>query len=147
MPGGWSAVSALATGMSTAIILITAIYAARQVREAKAARHIDSLLRIHAQFSSPELSLVRRQLQEGMFGDLTQPLDPKVKKDLDDLLNQMQLLGVLVHLGFLDFDIVRELFPNIPVTWRTARPYIELRQEQQPQYGRRIESLVARYGS
>lgn len=141
----WNALAAIGTVLSAVIILVTAIYAVRQVREARATRHITTLLSIHEQFSAHDIALVRSKLQEGKLGDLTKGLDPKVKRDLDSLLNQMQLLGVLVHFGFVEFDVVRELFPNIPVTWRAALPYILSRQEHQPQYGRRIESLVRLY--
>jgi hypothetical protein len=143
----WNALSAIGTLLSAVIILFTAIYAVRQVREARATRNINTVLSIHEQFSAPNINLIRRNLQEGKLGDLTKGLDPEVKRDLDDLLNQMQLLGVLVHFGFVDFEVVHELFPNIPVTWQAALPYIRSRQDLQPQYGRRIESLVKRYPS
>jgi hypothetical protein len=141
----WDALSSIATILSTIIIFVTAIYAVRQVREARAVRHISTLLSIHEQFSAHDISLMRRDLQEGKLGDLTKDLESNTKRNLDDLLNQMQLLGVLVHLGFVEFEAVRELFPNMPVTWHAALPYIRSRQELQPHYALRIESLVRRY--
>jgi hypothetical protein len=141
----WNALSSIATILSAIVIVFTATYAVRQVREARAARHINTLLSIHEQFSAHDISSIRRELQDGKLGDLTQGLESSTKQNLDDLLNQMQLLGVLVHLGFVEFEAVRELFPNIPVTWHAALPYIRSRQQLQPHYALRIESLVRRY--
>lgn len=138
----WNAISALSSALSALVVLVAVIYAALQVKEAKTSRSIDTLLTIYSQYQSKELNLIRRQLRNGALGDLTALTDPSKRHDLDDLLNQFQLLGILVDRKYLDFRLVQDVFPNLPRTWKDAFPYVQKRRQEQSSYATFAERLA-----
>ncbi|MER5466832.1 hypothetical protein ABT010_40740 [Streptomyces sp. NPDC002668] len=140
----WDVVVGVNAVLSTAIVAIAATYAARQVKEARHSRAIATLLSIHGEYQSPELSRVRRRLQCDQLGDL-RALIPEDRERLGNLLQKLELLAFLVNRDLVDTDDVVALFPGIPLTFSKARPYVEMRRQVHPDYARQTERLVLKY--
>jgi hypothetical protein len=140
----WDALVGANAFLSTAIVAIAAAYAARQVKEARHNRAITTLLSIHGEYQSPELSRVRRRLQGDELGDLS-ALVPEDREQLDNLLQKLELLAFLVNRNLVEIDDVVALFPSIPMTFSKARPYVEIRRQVRPEYARQAERLACKY--
>ncbi|MBV8530697.1 MAG: hypothetical protein JO104_05220, partial [Candidatus Eremiobacteraeota bacterium] len=56
----WSAVAAIGSILSAAVIAVSAILALRQVRQLQRATQLDGTMRVFAQFSDPEFIAARK---------------------------------------------------------------------------------------
>src|SRR4029453_13076181 len=63
------------------------------------------------------------------------------------LLDQLEVLGVLVDRGLLDFSLVEACFHRSPpMVWNVVKPYIhQRRQLASPFEARYLERLIQRY--
>ncbi|WP_331732971.1 hypothetical protein [Streptomyces sp. NBC_01276] len=129
---------------STVIVALAAMYAARQVKEAKRTRAITSLVALHQEYQSADLSRIRRRLKAHELGDFTH-LGTDDREGLDNLLQKLELLAVLTNRGLVNSGDVVALFPGIPTTFALARPYINLHRTTRPEYASQTEELVRRY--
>ncbi|MFD7257987.1 hypothetical protein [Streptomyces sp. NPDC059874] len=141
----WNAVTTLSSVAGTLIVAIAALYAARQVSEVKRTRAITSLVALHQEYQSAELSRVRRRLRANELGDFTQ-LSADDREELDNLLQKLELLAVLTDRGLLEIEDVVALFPGIPTTFAQVRPYVDLHRRARPRYAAQTEKLAGRYG-
>ncbi|WP_314249937.1 DUF4760 domain-containing protein [Streptomyces kutzneri] len=140
----WNAVATLSSVCSTLIVAIAALYAGRQVSEVKHTRAITSLVALHQEYQSAELSRVRRRLRANELGDFTR-LSADDREGLDNLLQKLELLAVLTNRGLLEVEDVAALFPGIPTTFALLRPYVDLHRSARPRYAAQTGMLVGRY--
>jgi hypothetical protein len=142
----WSALGALSAATGTLIVAVAALYAYLQVREAKLARNVETMLTIHQQYQSEELKGIRRRLYTHDLGDLRQLSYGPDQQALDSLLTHMELLAVLVERKILDFKLVATAYPHSIVrVWKEAEPYILNRRQITPYYGVHFERLVHQF--
>jgi Domain of unknown function (DUF4760) len=142
----WSAVGALSAAMGTLIVAVAAVYAYLQVREAKLARNVETMLTAYQQYQTQELKDIRRRLYDHDLGDLSQLRGSSEQQALDDLLGLMELLAILIERKILDFDLVAVTYPHSIVrVWEEARPYVVKRRQMSPHYGVHLERLVRRF--
>ena len=142
----WSAVGALSAAMGTLIVAVAAVYAYLQVREAKLARNVETMLAVHQQYQTEELKDIRRRLYDHDLGDLSQLPGSSEQQALDDLLRIMELLAIMVERKILDFKLVAAAYPHSIVrVWEEARPYVVNRRQTSPHYAVHLERLVRRF--
>lgn len=144
----WEALTAISTAFTGLVILLTVVYAARQVRlmneQSKAtSAHLDQLRRatqlsgimaIFNEWQSPDLraaySFVMSEFSERMKDErfraeaLTQSPDAIVHKELA-VLRDGERIGTLVKTGLLDDDALLEYAGHyISETWRRLEPLV-----------------------
>lgn len=142
----WSAVGALSGAIGTFIVAVAAVYAYLQVREAKLARNVQTMLAIHHEYQTEELKDIRRRLYDHELGDLSQLPGSSEQQALDDLLRLMELLAILVERRILDFDLIAVAYPHSIVrVWEETNPYVINRRRISPHYAVHLERLVHRF--
>lgn len=66
---------------------------------------------------------------------------------LEELVDEMEFLGMLVDLDLLDYDVVAIFYRYSPTrVWHAARPFIVDMRKNAPGYGAYLEKLAKRYG-
>jgi hypothetical protein len=140
----WSALGALSAATGTLIIAVAAVYGYLQVREAKLARTIDTVLAVYQQYHDQQLKSIRRRLLARQLGDLSQLSDGPEKQALDDLLSLLELLSILIDRRFLDIQLVATVLPVLRQVWEEATPYILRQRQVVPHYALHLERLVRR---
>jgi hypothetical protein len=105
----WSAISALSAAVGAIVIMIAAVYAHFQVKEARLSRNVALLLSFQDKYHSLPAREFRRRL---LAGELGQPkkfdfdrLNAEDFHRLWQLLDQLEVLGALVDRGLRDFDL------------------------------------------
>jgi hypothetical protein len=147
----WGAMSALSAAVGAIVIVIAAIYAHFQVKEARLSRNVALLLAFQDKYHSLPAREFRRRLLAGEFGQADKfdfdRLDAEDFHRLWQLLDQLEVLGVLVDRGLLDFDLVVACFHRSPpMVWNAVQTYVQQRRElASPFEGRYLERLVQRY--
>jgi hypothetical protein len=140
----WSAIGAGSAAIGTVVVSLAAIYAYMQVREAKASRTLGAMITIYEQYQSLDSRLARATLYRG--DDLTKYSDEELEP-IRRLLSQFELLGILVEHSLLDFELVANVFDDVPIMWRLLQPYILDRRERRKNPRRAIyfELLAQKY--
>jgi hypothetical protein len=140
----WSAIGAGSAAIGTVVVSLAAIYAYMQVREAKASRTLGAMITIYEQYQSLDSRLARATLYRG--DDLTKYSDEELEP-IRRLLSQFELLGILVEHTLLDFELVANVFDDVPIMWRLLQPYILDRRERRKNPRRAIyfELLAQKY--
>lgn len=110
----WGAVGAISAAVGALVIIVAGVYAHFQVREARFARNVGLLLAFHEQYHSMPVRTFRQRLLRGELGNLDE-LDGDDGDRLWDLIDQLQLLGVLVDRGLVDFELVYAAFHSSPL--------------------------------
>src|SRR5262245_33167898 len=150
-PGMWDAIGAVSTAVGTVVVIVGGIYAYFQVVAARRGRHLTILLSFQEKYHSIPAREFRRRLLKGELG-APDELDPESLADDDfhrfwEPHDQLEVIGVLVERGLLDFDLVLACFHRSPpMVWEAVGPYIrKRRQTASPHEGRNFERLVERY--
>lgn len=146
----WEAVAALSGAVSASVVVAGALYAHLQLREARLSRNASLLLDIRDRYHTPESREVRRRLLAGDFGaPQTLNVDALPPSDFHafwDLLDQLELVGLLVERRLLDVDLVTSVFHRSPPRiWQAVEPYIRARRREVPNEGRYFELLARRF--
>ena len=137
MSDAWAAVGAISTATASVVVVIAAIYAHYQLREARLSRNVSLLLAIHERYHSLPMRKVRARLLAGEFGtpevfDLDSvALDDRLQ--LSQMLDDLQLLGLLVRRKLIDFELVHGAFPSTPPrVWKAVSLYAARRLKLNP---------------
>ncbi|MFE7232428.1 hypothetical protein ACWCRF_20730 [Streptomyces sp. NPDC002405] len=141
---GWDAVTAISGAFSAVVVTVACGYAAAQVREAKHARALQSLVALHQEYQAPGLRVIRRRIRDGELGDF-ESLTKEDAHALEDLLQKLELVALLASRGLVRSDDVMELFPSVPLIMAKVRPHVERRRLTQPSYARHALALAAQY--
>ncbi|MFD9081628.1 DUF4760 domain-containing protein [Streptomyces erythrochromogenes] len=147
----WAGVAAVSAAIGTIVVTVAASFAYSQIKEARRARHLSLLLSFQEKYHSPAARAFRHRLLSGEFGP-PEEFDPS-RLNVDDfhsfwqLHDQLEMLGVLVDRGLLDFDLVLACFHRSPPrVWAAVEPYILTRRTlASPLEGQNFERLVGRY--
>jgi hypothetical protein len=151
MSNVWAAVSAISSAVAAVVVIIAAIYAHRQLAEARNSRHMSLLISFQEKYHSIPARKFRRKL---LSGELGAPDDFEADRlgaadfhELWQMLDQLEMLGVLVDRGLVDFDLIVSTFHRSPpMVWLAVRPYVfRRRREASPLECRYLEMLVDRY--
>lgn len=147
----WASVAAVSAAIGTIVVIVASFFAYSQVREARSARHVSLLISFQEKYHSPAARSFRYRLLSGEFGP-PEEFDP-TRLNVEDfhsfwqLHDQLEMLGVLVDRGLLDFDLVLAGFHRSPPqVWAAIEPYILTRRTlASPLEGQNFEKLVWRY--
>ncbi|MEW2469175.1 hypothetical protein AB0919_29830 [Streptomyces sp. NPDC046994] len=140
----WDATAAVSSAFSAVIVTVACGYAAAQVREARHARAIQSLVVLHQEYQAPDLRRMRRRIRDGGIMDAT-ALTGDDEEALEDLLQKLELVALLVRRGLVQCEDVVDLFPSVPLIIAKVQPFIDRRRLTQPSYARHTIALAGRY--
>ncbi|WP_182883079.1 hypothetical protein [Microbispora sp. H10949] len=149
----WAALSAISAALGVLLVIVASVYAHIQVKEARRSRHITLLLAFQENYHSISARDFRRWLLAGEFG-MPEEFDAD-KLDRENfhrfwqLLDQLEVLGVLVKQNLIDFELVVASFHRSPpMVWEAIGPYVQKRRrEASPLESVNLEHLVHRYRS
>jgi hypothetical protein len=138
----WAAITAIATGATTAVVITAAIFTYRQVREASRARKLEGALAVLTYISSPKLRRVRRLIYTHA-AEINAATDPNPSwEELDaffkrlsngdvsfaifhSYLAALENVSILVMHDLAPDDIVEMYFARIaPQHWRDLSRFI-----------------------
>jgi hypothetical protein len=144
----WEAVSAISSAVTAAVILLTVVYAARQVgamneqsralgaqlEHLRRATQLDGTLAIFDELFSPELLAAyrfvmndfetRMQDEEFHAEALRYAPDPETHKYVP-LMRHMERIGTLIKNGLLDGDVLFDFASSfIMANWNQLRPFV-----------------------
>jgi hypothetical protein len=139
----WDAVAAMSGAVSAVVVIIACVYAASQLREARHARALSSLLSIHQEYQAPALRRVRRRIRDGELD--VGSMEREDREGLEDLLQKLELVAFLSSRKLVELEDVITLFPSVPSVVSKARPYIEQRRLTSPTYADHTLSLATQY--
>jgi hypothetical protein len=147
----WDALGAISDAVAATVVIVASIYAYLQLRETKSSRHLTSLLSFQEKYHSAAMRSFRTDLLKGRWG-------PPEEFDADrlgeaefhqfwQLMDQLEVLGVLVDRKLVDFQLVAACFHRSPpMVWAAVEPYILARRtEASPLEAIYFERLVQRY--
>ena len=138
------AIGAAASIVSASVVVAATLFAFVQVREARRARLAQVVLDYQQWHASEPFKTTRRRLFTGDFHDLTQ-LRAEDAAALEDVIDQLEFLGMLVDLGLLAFEMVAVLYRYSPTkVLEMAGPFIAAKRGSAPGYGVYLERLVQR---
>ncbi|MFD8396300.1 hypothetical protein ACFV2N_45755 [Streptomyces sp. NPDC059680] len=140
----WDATAAVSGAFSAVIVTVACGYAAAQVREAKHARAVQSLVALHQEYQSPTLRRTRRRIRNGEITDF-EALAAEDVAGIEDLLQKLELVAFLVSRGLVQPEDVMELFPSVPLIVAKVQPFIDRRRLTQASYAKHTLALAARY--
>ncbi|MFE9623698.1 hypothetical protein [Streptomyces sp. NPDC006527] len=140
----WDAIAATSGVVSAVVVTVACGYAAAQVREARQARALQTLMALHQEYQAPALRRLRRRILNGEIAD-GEMLSADDRECLDDLLQKLELVSFLVSRRLVQFDDVVELFPSVPTIVAKVQSHIDRRRLTQAQYARHAVALAARY--
>jgi hypothetical protein len=144
-PMNWEELAAMSTVIGAAIVVVTAVYAARQVHEAKVARRTELLLTLHGRYHSDDLQRFRRRLLMGELGDLAALSDDDTD-ELMQLLNELQFYALLMQMNLLKREDVASVLGGSPSrVWNQVAGFVHaLRAERHDAtYHRELEAAFA----
>ncbi|MGW3241843.1 DUF4760 domain-containing protein [Streptomyces sp. NPDC001070] len=140
----WDATAAVSGAFGAVIVTVACGYAAAQVREARQARALQSLIAVHQEYQAPALRRIRRRIRDGELADFD-ALSAEDRDGLDDLMQKLELVAFLVSRRLVDLDDAIQLFPSVPLLVSKVEPYIAHRRVEQSAYARHAVALAARY--
>ncbi|MFI2505390.1 hypothetical protein [Streptomyces sp. NPDC018972] len=140
----WDATAAISGALSAALVTVACGYAAAQVREARHARAVHSLVAIHQEYQAPALRRIRRRIRNGEITDF-ESLSAEDTENLEDLLQKLELVAFLVNRGLVKLEDVMELFPSVPLLVAKVQPFVDRRRLTQSSYACHTLELAARY--
>jgi hypothetical protein len=119
----WAAVAAIAAAAQTAVIVCAAGYALGQVREARRARNLTTLIYLSETIDADSAHQDRRRLFNELPGDLTEQLSPEHYALIYRMVRLFTFIGDLVAKGLLDFELIAPTH---------ARPISRISQRLEP---------------
>jgi hypothetical protein len=146
----WTIISTLTGTVATVVVIVGALYARRQLREATESRNVNLLLALRERYHSPAARSIRRRL---LAGDLGGPdefdfeaLPDEDFHDLWDLLDQLELVGILIERGLLEPELVLATFHRSPpLVWVAVRAEVERRRGAVPNECKQLEFVASLY--
>lgn len=147
----WTAINAVSAAIGSVVVIVASFFAYSQIREARLSRHVHLLISFQEKYHANGARHFRYRLLSGEFGS-PEVFDPTRMSTEDfhsfwQLHDQLEMLGILVEKGLLDFDLVLACFHRSPPqVWSAIEPYIlDRRRRSSPLEGRNFERLVQRY--
>jgi hypothetical protein len=119
----WAAVAAIAAAVQTAVIVCGAAYALGQVREARRARNLTTLIYLNQTIDADSAHEDRRRLFNELPGDLAKDLSPEHYALIYRIVRLFTFIGDLVDKGLLDFELIAATH---------ARPISRISQRLEP---------------
>jgi len=142
----WSAISALSSAIGTGLVIVAAIYARGQVREARQTREVELIQNIYQRFNELEIRNFRTRLMRGEIADVA-VLSPIDRDLLARNLDQLEFIAIAVERGLLDFDMVYSVFPNSPPQLWALANKLSWTRANTAYANRPLARLIARYAA
>lgn len=141
----WAAVAAIAAAVQTAVIICAAAYALGQVREARRARNLTTLIYLNGTIDADSAHEDRRQLFNELPDDLTKELSPEHYALIYRIVRLFTFIGDLVAKGLLDFELIAPTHGR-PISRISQRlePWIRKQHETDPTFAQAFVSLGRR---
>lgn len=122
----WDIVTAVATTIQASVVGFAAIFAYRQVGQARDARLASTLVSIRNDIDSPEARENRYELFNNLPDDLASSLTRKQNKVVDRVVVEYEFIGSLVVNKLIDFGAIAGLYgPSVERSWIRVKPWIE----------------------
>ena len=123
--GGYSYCSS--DGFQAFVVGFAAIFALRQVWQARQARLASTLVSIRNDIDSPESRENRYELFNNLPADLASSLTRKQTKVVDRVVVEYEFIGALVFVDeLIDFKAIAGLYaPSAERSWIRVKPWIE----------------------
>jgi len=134
----WEAVTSLGTALTGLVILISAIYAARQVKVAARATQLDAMLRILERYRDAEflaasnfvLRELPQRLEDPVFRSEVARAAIETDKPWHVVLRLLNETGVYVELGLLEGPPIYYLLGDtLVLLWQALAPVIDIERQ------------------
>jgi len=124
----WTAVGAIAT----AILVLGLIVAFFQLREVRKGRNSQLAARLYESFRTEELKNILYQVYQ------VDPSNPEAtlnKEDIERILDNISMIGILVASGTFDKTLAIRIFVPWPIRcWSRLRGYVEQKRNERGRY-------------
>ena len=129
----WATLASFATVVQGIIVVIAAIYAYSQVREATRSRDLQATIELFELLGADDIKEIRRRLST--LSTKPEELSDEQWFEIEKVSNSYNRAGLLVAHGLLDEDILQDLFAEtILLSWEKFSPYIQY--ERKRRFGR-----------
>lgn len=141
----WVAVAAIAAAVQTAVIVCAAAYALGQVREARRARNLTTLIYLNGAIDADSAHEDRLRLFNELPGDLTKQLSSEHYALVYRIVRLFTFIGDLVDMGLLDFELIARTHGR-PISRISQRlePWMHKQHETDPTFAQAFVSLAKR---
>ena len=144
----WNTVLAIATALMASAIIVTAIFAVRQLLHIRDTRCSDLLMRLHQTWDSNEYIQSRRLINKYSEGSTPEEASQNLKESIKSFLeanareffimlrlaNFFENLGYLTYKGYLDHKQALELFGSAAKRyWGLFLGYVNYQRNERPQ--------------
>jgi hypothetical protein len=103
-----------------------------------------TILQFQAWYLSEPYKSTRIRPLRGEFEDIAS-LTPEQATSVEDVVDQLEFLGMLVDRQLLDYEVVAVFYRfSPPRVWRSAAPFVINMRSEVPGYGRYLEKLAQR---
>lgn len=120
----WTAIGAISSAVGTAVVLVTAIIALRQIGVAAQARHVDVLGKVFESFHSDEARQDRRFIYESAFDDYS-ALSPEIRDRIDRVIDLYERTAFLAIRSLIPTDLILGMYSGTYiVVWNKLDSYI-----------------------
>jgi hypothetical protein len=141
----WAAVAAIAAAVQTAVIVCAAAYALGQVREARRARNLTTLIYLNGTIDADSAHEDRRKLFNELPDDLTKELSPENYALVYRIVRLFTFIGDLVAKGLLDFELIAATHARpISRIFQRLEPWVLKQHDMDPTFAQALVSLGRR---
>jgi hypothetical protein len=134
----WSAIGAISSAISTLVILVAAVIAMKQLREAAQARHVGALSKVFEDFHSEEARQDKRFIYDNSFDDYSK-CSPEIRYRVDRVIELHQRTAFLATLSLIPSDLILEMYSGTyAALWQKLELYV---------LGKRTETGLTNYGA
>ena len=141
----WAAVAAIAAAVQTAVIVCAAAYALGQVREARRARNLTTLIYLNEAIDADSAHEDRRRLFNELPDVLTAQLSSEHYALIYRIVRLFTFIGDLVDKGLLDFELIAPTHAR-PISRISQRlePWVRKQRDTDPTFAQAFVSLGRR---
>ena len=136
----WSYITAdRITAFAAVVGIVVSIWVLQsQLSNSRFALSVDTLLKMEERFNSPDMVKKRKKAAKALLGKTHH-------EDADDVLDFLETIGIMVHRGALDEEMVwNTFFYWVDGYWEAAQSHIQEEQKKNPEVWRELEYLEKR---
>ena len=128
MDGVWNAVSAISSVANTIIVLVAAIFAVRQIKEAAKARYISVLFEMFRDMHQDRASADRQFIYSNTFDDY-KTCSPEDQVRIERVINLYQRIAYLASKKLVPSEFILDMYSGTyKSVWQKLGNYIETRR-------------------
>jgi len=112
-------------------VIVGVILAVLELRNITKTRQMELIMSIYSLFSTREYIDAWEKIRTSEFKDYDEYVEKHGLREFMQVASLFEGLGFLLHRGFLDIDLVRELMnESTKMTWEKVKPMIKDAREQ-----------------